>query len=274
VAAAWFVWCYGTSIPRADKWTYVSLLTGKDDITLEWLWQVEYDHRMPLQKFIFVAAFRPAQACLAAGIGWGRGGSDENYGGGYPGLLTRLAVLAAPGLCALDFIGATCTGPVVRRLLSMCMFTTAAMLWPLNAQVGWEEGHDYHEAAAAFERGLRAGVPATLLTERHRRHIYFGDEEKEEKGEMTGYFEALREAGLEPFPQLRDDPEWEEVNYPLGLGAILEMAWTGHDDGGIGPACYPRFNLERPRFVYAIRFRCSYTKTADNEAAFRSSLAE
>jgi hypothetical protein len=90
-----------------------------------------------------------------------------------------------------------------------------------------------------------------------------------EEKEMVGYFEALRQAGLEPFPQLRDDPEWQEVAYPIGPGAMLDMAWDGHDDGGIGPAWYRRFDLKRPRFVYAIRFRCSYRKTADNEAAFR-----
>jgi hypothetical protein len=505
LAGAYFIWCYGSCIPRADEWTYIPVLTGKDEVTPEWLWHEEYDHRMPLQKLVFVAAFRlsgglwaskflvlaglagmaagligaarrlrgwtsyadaffplillhwgqaqnllvgfqiqfilsaglatavliillrarsplepraallvtlcltllplcgsngvayvpvlalwlawngvrhwrsgasrgkakgllvgviaviplilvrlyfvdferkqkepdlwrsavvavqfltvgfgqavkevwsatrgeialvgwavlalglvgagtaawaawrhrgtpaggralgllaflVAHACLAAGIGWGRGGSDESYADGYPGLLPRLSVLAAPGLFAFYFVGETCTGPVVRRLVAMSLFTAVAIAWPMNLHDGLEEAaRDYRERAAAFERDLRAGVPASLLTERHRPHIYFEEEEDRDK-EMTGYFEALRQAGLEPFPLLRDDPEWQDVVYRSKPAAVHEMVWDGYDGGGIGPSSYLRFDLKRPRFVYAIRFHCWYKKTADNAAAFR-----
>lgn len=67
VAAAWllvvlsdfaYVAQYGLSTPQWDDWSIVPYATGQEPITLQWLWQFEADHRIPLPKLIFVGIFR------------------------------------------------------------------------------------------------------------------------------------------------------------------------------------------------------------------------
>ena len=45
-----FVWRYGSNVPFWDGWDMVPPLTGNQPVTLEWLWSLHNEHRVPLPR--------------------------------------------------------------------------------------------------------------------------------------------------------------------------------------------------------------------------------
>jgi hypothetical protein len=45
-----FIWRYGSNVPSWDGWDMVPTLTGNQPITLEWLWSLHNEHRVPLPR--------------------------------------------------------------------------------------------------------------------------------------------------------------------------------------------------------------------------------
>lgn len=58
--ATWCVWRHGCRVPYVEDWYYIDLLTGKQKISLGWLWQQlpRADHRVPLFKLLINLNYR------------------------------------------------------------------------------------------------------------------------------------------------------------------------------------------------------------------------
>lgn len=56
-AAVLYVLEFGSSIPYADDWGYVAVLSGERPVTGAWLWETHQEHRLPLSKAIMRVAF-------------------------------------------------------------------------------------------------------------------------------------------------------------------------------------------------------------------------
>ncbi len=53
-----FVRSFGSNVPFWDDWTMVRVLTGREPITLAWLWAPNNEHRIPVPKLAYVALVR------------------------------------------------------------------------------------------------------------------------------------------------------------------------------------------------------------------------
>ena len=53
-----FVRSFGSNVPFWDDWTMVRVVTGRDPITLAWLWAPNNEHRIPIPKLAYVALVR------------------------------------------------------------------------------------------------------------------------------------------------------------------------------------------------------------------------
>src|SRR5262249_11804164 len=53
-----FVGVYGVNVPYWDDWDMVPVRTGRQPLTLDWLWAQHNEHRIPLPKLLYVALAR------------------------------------------------------------------------------------------------------------------------------------------------------------------------------------------------------------------------
>jgi hypothetical protein len=153
----------------------------------------------------------------------------------------------------------------------MCLFTVACVLFLFNVQAGREWAASFlGERNTAFERHLRAGTPLSTLVEYYDHYFKNIDSRNEDK-EFTESLRLLRQAGVGPFRHLRADPAVREVPIPVVPAAVNQMTWNNGAGRGIGNNPYLLFALKGPRFVHAIRLKCSYADAAvtSEEANFQ-----
>jgi hypothetical protein len=60
LADCWYVFQFGSAVPRLDDWEMVSALTGNQPITFSWLWSQHNEHRTPLPRLVLLALLRVA----------------------------------------------------------------------------------------------------------------------------------------------------------------------------------------------------------------------
>jgi hypothetical protein len=68
VALVCFVYQYGDNVPYFDDWFNVPAWTGHEPITLQWLWSQYQEHRMPIQKLLWLGLFRISGGDFRAGM--------------------------------------------------------------------------------------------------------------------------------------------------------------------------------------------------------------
>lgn len=69
LAALAFVWNYGRNVPFwPDEWAYAEVLTGRQPVTLKWLWERHFEHRLVLPKLIWVGLLRLTGCDFRAGM--------------------------------------------------------------------------------------------------------------------------------------------------------------------------------------------------------------
>jgi len=56
--ALWYVYTYGTNVPSWDDWDIVPAMTGRQPVTLEWLWSQHNEHRIPIARLALLAIYR------------------------------------------------------------------------------------------------------------------------------------------------------------------------------------------------------------------------
>ena len=63
-----FVLVYGRNVPHWDDWDMVPVATGRQPLTLAWLWAPHNEHRIPLPKLLYVGLVRSCGYDLRAGM--------------------------------------------------------------------------------------------------------------------------------------------------------------------------------------------------------------
>ncbi len=164
-------------------------------------------------------------------------------------LLNRYALYSAPFLC-VPYL-AWSVFPVWRwkRIVPFCLF--ALML--ASSSYHFSEGHRVAKQdkaqEKAFLKDVAAGIPLTGIVARHQ--SYWGLNEADFRRGLR----ALRAAEIMPFAQIRSDPSVEEWPLPLIPSARYHIACRDGAWKGEGRSARLVFSLDKPRFVYALRFK-------------------
>jgi hypothetical protein len=245
-----FLSCGTGEAPVRALWPYLSVglaaLGGISFLAVVHAWREEPQERF---RTVGLFLFAGAMTSLALAIGWGRSG----FGAG-TGANSRYVTIAAPALCTMYFFWELRRGPgsyVVPMSLFLLLWAT---LWP-NVDSALTFARDLSKRTGDLEKDLLAEMPKSELAYRHRNLYTLDLGSAEIVAEKLSW---LREAEIGPFSRLQPDPEWREVSLPLEPVEVKRMKW---DDGlarGVNAQSFLGFALKQPRFVYAIRVRCSY----------------
>ena len=142
-------------------------------------------------------------AILALAVGWGRAGLVSTVG-----LPDRYTLLAVPAFCAAYFIWVLYGPRVSRRFVLTGLLVGMSLLaWP-NTQAGFAWRDWYVRGMSAFEQDLRAGVPRSVLAERHHTFLLHWDQTKLESG-----LHMLKRAGIGPFQYMREQAGTTRVRH-------------------------------------------------------------
>jgi hypothetical protein len=197
---------------------------------------------------------------LALEVGIARSGFGPRAG-----LAVRYAILGCP-LIAHAYVVWDLYAP--RPLLRggrRVMLGLVLVLAPANVRSGLECGRDRRLGADAFERDLRAGLPAATIARLHAPTIY-----PDPLG-FTLRLEALRMARATGFENVSaPGSAWSGLRAePVALehGLAHEATWSNGLARATGADPFVVFRLGPPRFVYAIRVGYAYPEaTADGAA--------
>lgn len=200
-------------------------------------------------------------ACLALGIGWGRGIDQPRAG-----FLSRYAVASAPILCVVYFAwlryGPRAAGRSVRiALCSAAIAFTLANIEPAEA-IGKERA----ENARALTHDIDAGMSLAEVSRRHWRNFFFGE------FVFTRALHEMRDAGLGPFERAsrgrsgKYDMMWTQPSAVISERPIQSRTVQGatvlivHPDGELSFELLPGASTARGTFgVFAKQFSKSPT---------------
>lgn len=216
-----------------------------------------------------LAALLVALLLVALEVGLARSGFGPRAG-----LSARYAVLAAPML-AHAYVVWELYAP--RRVLAagrVLLLVVLVLLVPANVRTARLHGDDRRARSDAFERDLRAGLPAATVARLDAPTIF-----PDPLG-FTLRLEALRLAGVAGFENLIPPAEdWSGLRAePVRLDPATphQTTWAEGRGRPTGEDPFLVFPLGVPRFVYAVRLRyghpdASASDTADLELFWRDS---
>ncbi len=183
-----------------------------------------------------------------AGLGW-----QWHLGGIYLNM-------AMPALCATYLTRILYGRPATGKFVQTTLFTLACLFCVPNFERAILHGQNWYVAQEAIERDIQAGVPPSILAA--RRYPGFGVAPPNVSVEEVA--QALRrykELGIPQFRAMASDPDYREVGLPITPSALDEVVLRDgvwYSCSGTPGDALLAFSLDRPRFVYAIRVRCSY----------------
>jgi hypothetical protein len=130
-------------------------------------------------------------------FGWGRAVSvqQDDY------LPLRYPLLGVQALCTAYFIWQLYGSPKLRRVAQAILFFAMLISIPYNTKLGLTLGDWYKENMEAFEKDLSAGIPPSILVERHKANLIFWWDETQ----LTNAMQMLHDAGIEPFSRIKVD---------------------------------------------------------------------
>jgi hypothetical protein len=193
---------------------------------------------------------------VRAGLGW-----QWHLGGIYLNM-------AIPALCATYLTGILYGRPAIGELVQTMLFALSCLFFLPNFERAITDGQRWHESQQAIKRDIQAGVPPSIIAA--RRYPSFGVAPPGFPIEVVA--QALRgykELGIPQFRAMASDPDYREVRLPIIPSAVDEVVQK--DDVDYSWSRAPKdsslaFSLDRRRFVYAIRLRCSYEDGASGVA--------
>jgi hypothetical protein len=157
-----------------------------------------------------------------------------------------------PALFCAYFSAQLYAWPGLARFVQMSLFITACVLIVPNIETGVARAEGVRQQAAAFETDLLAGKPPFILVEYHTPFLL-----PFPQGEafVAYVLPSLKRAGIGRYREMRDDPHYQEVavQIPSSLAQV-----EPRPGGNFGSDHDLVIDLPAPRFVYAVRFRCSY----------------
>ena len=193
-----------------------------------------------------------AQAVIVAVIAWSRAGMGLDYI--YQGHYLTIMV---PALCAFYFVWQIAGGRFA-RFVQFGMAVVLAALLPASYVQAKQVGNALRQQSAAFERDVRAGMPAEILAEH-----YFASDVVPRADKITRILIAHKANGIGIFKEIRDEPHYRtdvlSLDASIRDGVVLR---DGVAEGNEAKSSLT-FALGQPRHVYAVRLRYAYVKTVN-----------
>lgn len=190
-------------------------------------------------------AFLGAMGCLALGIGLGRDGFEPRY-----------ITLSVPALLAVYFLFTLYAPGGFRAAGQWTMLIAAcAALWP-NTRFGLQYAQTLRENLAALEQDVANGKPPYKLAYEYGRWLH-------PHPDVVGdYLPMLRDAGIEPYTHLANDPAFVAIPVPLAPAEIKELEWdaTTSTANVTGYRSHLMFKLGVPKRIAGIRLRYTHSK--------------
>jgi len=203
--------------------------------------------RQPRERFraFGLLCFLGGVGLLALAIGWGRATSPQGGSGPW------YYVLAVPALCC-----AYLSGVVYQdrggRLLQWCLLLSTTLFLLPDLDQGLFLARTVREGFRAFEKDVRAGMPIGLLVDRYSGRISVARREA-----AASDLALLRRTRFGVYRHLVDDIRMKEVMIASEPDALDGVLWKDGVGYGHTNRVSLGYTLERPRFIYALRIKCS-----------------
>lgn len=202
-------------------------------------------HAAERTRALGLLAFLGAMGCLALGLGLGRDGFEPRY-----------ITLSVPALLAAYFILVAYARSRFGIAGQWCLLVAALLALWTNTRFGIDYGREVRANLAAFERDVAAGVPPYRLIHDYGAWLH-------PHADIVGdYLPMLRQAGVEPYARLRDNPPFTQVRVLLEPVEVHELTWDARSATASVSGHLPHlvFNLGKPMRVAGIRLRYSHSK--------------
>ncbi len=207
--------------------------------------------------------FLGAVGLLVVGVGWDRSGPNWDAA---ECLHPRYVTMMAPVLLWIYF--SWCLFPVrwFGQWVQAALLVGMCLLLPYGIQSCRDYESEVHEWVTSLQSDMNHGVPASMLTERYHEYLYWLDAYAFTKDKMTHGLQELRDAGGKVFRNLRDDPEYQEVELPLRNAYPVGIRWDAASKVGQSSQgdSHLQFELLKPTHVYAVRLVIFYESPKDD----------
>jgi hypothetical protein len=167
--------------------------------------------------------------------------------------------MAIPALCATYLTGILYGRPAIGESMQTTLFALSCLFFLPNFERAIAHGQIWYGSHRAIDRDIKVGVPPSIIAARRYHNFRFDPPLPPE--ELARALRRYQERGIPQFRAMASDPDYREVRLPVTPSAVDEVIWKD----GLGYSCSRApedaslaFSLDRPRFVYAIRLRCSY----------------
>jgi hypothetical protein len=175
-------------------------------------------------------------------------------------------VLSVPTLCWAYFVqilANTAAGRFVQMGLLMVVVSQALP----NMATALGDARDKRGERIAFERDMAAGVPVSLLSQRHRPFLFPAGNPIFMEQTTSGML-AMHQKGKGKFRQLAPNPPYQQIQGPRAPAVLHQVRWADGVAHGFTGEAYFDFFLERPRHVYAVRMTCAFPEVSQLPAKF------
>jgi hypothetical protein len=135
---------------------------------------------------------------FALAMGWGRAAVIPLYRT-WP---IRYVLFAVPAFCTAFFVWELYGSTKLRSIFQNGLLLGMCLLLPFNTVHGLWWRDQYRAGAESLEQDLIAGIPCSTLAERQRDFLLHWME----PSYLADLMRMLREAGIGPFAQMREDP--------------------------------------------------------------------
>jgi hypothetical protein len=203
-------------------------------------------------RILGLALFLGATCALMLVVSWARCGIGEAYLFFHGQFLPY----CVPALFCCYFVWQFYGRPRGRLLVQWGLPAVACAFLLRNVRAERHWLSSLSEGEAAFARDLRTGAPLSVLAENHALLVHH---ERVEGDRFVQRLAAYHREGLGVFRHLRlEFPPHQVISVPVRPAAVHHMSWGDGVGRVTGNDARLVFDLNGPRFVYAVRLRCSY----------------
>jgi hypothetical protein len=129
-------------------------------------------------------------------FGWGRAVAIQNTH-----WATRYVIFGVQVLSTAYFIWELYGPPKLRSIAQTVLLLGMLVALPFNIKMGLDYGNYHRGQLDLVEKDVLAGIPRSVLVERHREWLYSWWEETK----LANAMQMLHDAGVEPFVKMRND---------------------------------------------------------------------
>lgn len=213
-------------------------------------------------RLIGLLAFGAVVVLMAAAVGYGRGGMGPGSAAA-----SRYCVLAALLLIAARFAFELYGGgPPARWAGTAALAALVALAYPANAALGLSRGRSESELRGQFLEAVRAGSPFSALG------LYGRGRVSDSAEDVARGLGLLRDAKIEPYTRVQDDPPTTAVRVPLGAPRFDGMEPAGAGFRAVRPGGNVAWRLAPARPAYVVRLSYSFPEDSPPGTSYRVSV--